>query len=146
VGKLSVLFLVGVYTAATFAIGVWPTIPRLVRVRLYIAGLISVAIALLGLWVGERISRDTFIEAMLVTLLVQLVLGSLLIAVYQARCLGDPDRRAKDGLAQYDGKSKLQWNLLLIFSPFHVIRYYKHMKRDLSVTEAGAADYRDLTL
>ncbi|HJR43980.1 MAG TPA: hypothetical protein VJ927_00080 [Actinomycetota bacterium] len=119
----------GFLGAASFALPFWVLrrLPRRTKLLLwaYLLGgwlLVAAAAFWSGIVVGDDLGRFV-----VVFLYAQLFAFGLMIWWWQSDCLGDPRIRERDGHAQFEGRSRRTWELLLMISPWHVYRYRNHM-------------------
>ena len=50
--------------------------------------------------------------------------------VLQADLLGDPKWRDEQGLPQYEGRSRRYWELRILVSPWHIVKYHRYAWSD----------------
>lgn len=100
------------------------------RVRLSILATAVVLLTFLGLRLRGVIDQSSFLVAILAVIGLQVLIYAGRIGARQSILIGDPLLRRKKGLAQYDDRSVWFWTVLLLFSPWHLIRYKKYVNAD----------------
>lgn len=105
---------------------------HLYTVALVMVLLVGAAINLAFDWTGEQ-SRDVLLSF----LLAEVFLWGFLVWQWQWECLGDPADRERRGKEQFEGRSRRQWNFLLIISPWHVYKYRQHLVSEEEIRSAA---------
>lgn len=107
------------------------------RFRFYLTALLMALLLFGGLaitfdWTAEQV-RDVGVSF----LIAEVLLWGFLIWQWQWECLGDPADRERRGKEQFEGRSRRQWNLLLVISPWQVYRYRQHLVEEQKQEERG---------